>query len=409
VKIALVSEHASPLATLGGRDAGGQNVHVGSLAASLARRGLDVAVYTRRDDPSTPRRVRLAPRVVVEQIDAGPPAHVDKDQMLPYMDDFASELVHRWRASPPDLVHSHFWMSGKASLAASRKTGVPVVQTFHALGVVKRRHQGRADPSAPERLAVEADIARRADRIIATCSDEVFELLRIGAESRRVSVVPCGVDLVRFCVSEENAAPSVARASGRRRVLSVGRLVERKGVADVISALVQLPDVELIVAGGPAAEELGTDADARRLLGLARSLGVDDRVVLIGRVAHDEVPALMRSAEVVVCAPWYEPFGIVPLEAMACGVPVVATAVGGLIDTVMNGVTGFHVRPRSPMSIAGALRRLLDDDELRRRFARAGAARVRARFGWERIAEATHDVYLNTVNHLRRANSGSER
>ena len=393
MKIAMVSEHASPLAALGGVDAGGQNVHVAALAQALARRGIEVVVHTRREDRRSPRRVPLAPGAWVDHVDAGPPRVISKDALLPHMDAFADDLRGQWEAEPPDLVHAHFWMSGLAALAAARPLGIPVVQTFHALGVVKRRFQGANDPSPPERLALEQGVVREVDRIVATCSDEVFELVRLGADRRKVSVVPCGVDLGLFTPD----GPAEQRTAGLYRIAAVARLVERKGVGEAVAALAELPDAELVIAGGPERERLGEDAEARRLAALAERHGVADRVVFRGRVERADLPALFRSADVAVCAPWYEPFGIVPLEAMACGVPVVASAVGGLIDTVVDGVTGVHVPPRDPARLAGALRGLLDDPARRRALGRAGAARARARYSWDRVAAGTLETYADLV------------
>jgi len=387
VRIDMVSEHASPLAALGDVDAGGQNVHVAALASALARRGARVVVHTRRDDPALPATVEMAPGVSVRHVDAGPPAPLPKDELLPHMDEFARRLSADWSAEPPDVVHSHFWMSGRAALAAAGPLGIPVVHTFHALGVVKRRHQGARDTSPPERLEEERAVMRGAARIVATCSDEVFELLREGADRRRCSIVPCGVDTGRF----RPTGPAEERR--RPRVVCVGRLVERKGVDDVVRALVDLPGVELVVAGGPDRRRLADDPEARRLDGLARELGVADRVDLRGGLPRHEIPPLMRSADAVVCAPWYEPFGIVPLEAMACGVPVVATAVGGMIDTVVDGETGVHVQPRRPEQLAGALAALIADPARRRALGANGVRRARERYTWDRVAAATHDVY----------------
>ncbi len=396
MRLSLVSEHASPLAILGGVDAGGQNVHVAELARGLARRGHEVVVHTRRDDPGLPERVDLAPGVDVHHVDAGPPRRVPKDDLLPHMAEFRERLADEWRRSRPAVVHAHFWMSALASLQAARPLGVPVVQTFHALGVVKRRHQGAADTSPPQRLGIEREVAATVDRIVATCTDEVFELVRIGADRRRISVVPCGVDLGVFTPR----GPAAPRGSGPRLV-SVGRLVERKGVGNAIEALADVPDAELIVAGGADAAALAADGEARRLLGIAREHGVEDRVTLTGQLDRTEVPALMRSADAVVCVPWYEPFGIVPLEAMACGVPVVASAVGGMIDSVVDGVTGVHVPPRDPGALAAVLRRLLDRPALRARLGGAGAARVRERYGWDGIAAATEDAYRSVLSEQR--------
>ncbi len=389
LKVAMVSEHASPLAVLGGVDAGGQNVHVAALAEKMGRQGTQVVVYTRRDAVSLPVRVRCAHNVVVEHIDAGPAAVVEKDRLLPYMDAFAQGLAARWNSRPPDVVHAHFWMSGMTSLQAAGPANIPVVQTFHALGVEKRRHQADKDTSPACRLEIERDIAARADRVVATSSAEAFELTRMGVDARRITVIPCGVDLSTFTP----AGPRERRNGSRRRVLSLGRLVERKGIADVIEALVEIPNAELIVAGGPDRNALAIDPEACRLRAIASGLGVGDRVDFRGRVPRADVPALLRSADVVVCYPWYEPFGIVPLEAMACGIPVVVSSVGGLIDTVVDGVTGIHVAPRCPQALAAALRALLADDRLRLQLGCAGNSRVNERFSWARVADDTLAVY----------------
>jgi D-inositol-3-phosphate glycosyltransferase len=228
---------------------------------------------------------------------------------------------------------------------------------------------------------------------VATCTDEVFELVRLGADRRRISVVPCGVDVERFTPD----GPREPRPPGRHRLVVACRLVERKGIADAVAALAGLPDAELHVAGGPDAGELDADPEARRLRAHAAALGVGDRLVLRGRVGRDEMPRLLRSADAVVCVPWYEPFGIVPLEAMACGVPVVASAVGGQIDSVVDGVTGAHVPPRDPRALAAALAELLDHPERRAVLGAAGVERARRRFAHDRVAAATREVYADVV------------
>ena len=393
IRIAMVSEHASPLAALGGVDAGGQNVHVASLARGLAALGADVVVHTRRDDPGLPRRVPLAPGVTVDHVEAGPPAPVPKDDLYPYMAELAADLRRLWSHRRPDVVHAHFWMSGVAALAAGEPLGLPVVQTFHALGTVKRRHQGDKDTSPPPRRLAEASIVRRAVHTIATCTDEVRELLAMGAGADRVSVVPCGVDLSMF--SPEG--PVEPRPRGRHRIVVVSRMVERKGIGNVIAALPAVPDAELVVVGGPPSATMESDPEARRLRRLAAASGVADRVELRGQVERAGLPALLRSADVVVCVPWYEPFGIVPLEAMACGVPVVASAVGGLVDTVVDGTTGVHVPPRRPDLLGPVLAGLLADPDRRARLGAAGARRARTHYGWGTIAARTLETYTHLL------------
>ena len=392
MRIDMVSEHASPLAAVGGVDSGGQNVHVESLARAVARAGHDVTVYTRRDSAELPDRVRTADGVLVEHLDAGPAAPVPRDELLPFVGQLGSELAARFATDPPDLVHAHFWMSGLAALSATRDLDVPVVQTFHALGVTKRRFQGRHDTSPPVRIRMERALARDVDRIVATCTDEVGELVRLGAPRNRITVVPSGVDVDQF--SPDGPA---AERGDRPRVLCIGRLVPRKGFDTVLRALVGVPEAELIIAGGPAADELAGDPEAARLTRLAERFGVADRVRLVGAVARPDMPALLRSADLVVCTPWYEPFGIVPLEAMACGVPVVASAVGGFLDTVVDGATGTLVPPRRPDRLAAAMRRLLAEPFWREAYGTAGVDRARSRYSWDRIAAATLAVYADLL------------
>ena len=392
MRIDLISEHASPLAAIGGVDSGGQNVHVAQLAQALGRRGHHVTVHTRRDSSELPERVRTAPGVTVEHVRAGPAVPMPKDDLLVHMPEFGEQLARRWVQQPPDIVHAHFWMSGLAAQHGVRSigsTGIPVVQTFHALGIVKRRHQGAADPSPPSRLSLEHGLARDAALVIATCSDEVTELAALDVPTHRVAVVPCGVDLDRF-------SPHGPRASRDRRyrILSLGRLVPRKGVETTIRALIGVPSAELIIAGGG---DVTTEAERARLAGIAQQCGVSERVRLIGHIPREDVPALLRSADVVVSVPWYEPFGMVPLEAMACGVPVVASAVGGHLDTVVEGHTGALVPPRDAGALAQRLRELLADPARLAAIGSAAAVRARTRYGWDRIAGDTEQLYRRVL------------
>jgi glycosyltransferase involved in cell wall biosynthesis len=232
---------------------------------------------------------------------------------------------------------------------------------------------------------LETEVARDAALVVATCLDEVTELAAMGVPAQRTAVVPCGVDLNRF-------TPNGPRASrnSEHRILSLGRLVERKGVETTIRALPEVPGAELVIAGGGDAI---ADAELARLAALAQACGVHDRVRLLGQIARKDVPALLRSADVVVSVPWYEPFGMVPLEAMACGVPVIASAVGGHLDTVVDGRTGALVPPRDPAALAQRLRELLADPARLAAIGSAAATRARSRYGWDRIARETELLY----------------
>ncbi|MFF0232046.1 glycosyltransferase [Micromonospora sp. NPDC005254] len=391
MRIAMISEHASPLAILGGEDAGGQNTHVAELSAALAAAGHEVRVYTRRDALDLPVTVRAPDGYDVVHVPAGPAEPVAKDALLPHMREFSRWLIERWRGGDwtPEVIHAHFWMSGLAALTAGRQTGVPVVQTYHALGTVKRRYQGVQDTSPARRISYERELGRSVDRVVAQCRDEVGELVRMGVPRSRMTVVPSGVNLASFAP----LGPVADREPGRARILTVGRLVERKGFQTVVRAMALVPDAECVVVGGPPEGLLETDPYARRLRALAESCGVADRVHLVGAVPREEMGRWYRSADLLVAAPWYEPFGLTPLEAMACGVPVVGTAVGGIRDTVVDGTTGDLVPARDPNALAAAIQRLFDDRIRRFRYATAARERARSRYSWEATAERLAEVY----------------
>jgi glycosyltransferase involved in cell wall biosynthesis len=391
MRIAMISEHASPLAVLGGEDAGGQNTHVAELSAALAEAGHDVRVYTRRDSVELPTMVATPDGVAVVHVPAGPPEPIAKDELLPYMRDFGRWLAAQWGGDEwvPDVAHAHFWMSGLAALAAGRQTGVPVVQTYHALGTVKRRHQGAMDTSPAGRIGHERTLGLSVDRVIAQSQDEVYELVRLGVPRSRMAVIPSGVNEAAF----SPVGPTAPRDGDRARVLSVGRLVERKGFQDLIHAMRLVPDAECLIVGGPPADQLDADPQARRLRALAGSVGVADRVRLVGAVPREQMGRWYRSADVLVAAPWYEPFGLTPLEAMACGVPVIGTAVGGLTDTVVDGLTGDLVPPRDPDALGAALGELLADRQRRFGYATAALDRARQAYSWRRAADQLGAIY----------------
>jgi glycosyltransferase involved in cell wall biosynthesis len=263
--------------------------------------------------------------------------------------------------------------------------------TYHALGTVKRRHQADADTSPSERLAIEARLGQQVTRVVAQCQDEAAELGRMGVAADRVDVIPSGVDVDRF----RPGGPRMERGSRRHRVLAAGRLVPRKGFDDLIRAVAMLPDTEVAILGG--AGGTAVDPEGQRLIRLAEALGVAERVLLPGPVPPEQMPRWYRSAEVVACTPWYEPFGLTPLEAMACGVPVVTYAVGGLRESVVDGLTGLHVEPGHVPALADALRRVCADHDLRERLSRAASHRVRAYYTWDLTASRLAEAYWQAV------------
>ncbi|WP_433330204.1 glycosyltransferase [Spirillospora sp. CA-294931] len=387
---------------IGSTDSGGQNVYVRELALALADRGHRVVVFTRRSSPREADRVRLAAGVEVVHVPAGPARKLPKEDLAPLMGDFGDQLALHWQEDPPDLVHAHYWMSGVAALAGARRTAIPVVTTFHALGLERiayhpdRNEIHRERERERERVGSERTVGQISGAIIALTPEEVEYLTGPnGVSPSKITVVPVGVNLERFTPD----GPAAGRSNRRARLVTVGRLVERKGVKVMIEALGELSerfDVELVVAGGPRPRELHADPTVRALRAHARKHGVETRVEFLGRIPHGQVPELLRSADVFVCAPHYEPFGTACLEAAACGVPVVAPAVGGLREHVIDGTTGFLTPPGDVAGFGSAVAELLGDPEKRVRMGAAGAANAIG-YAWPAVTNrilATYDTLL---------------
>ncbi|MEV4707437.1 glycosyltransferase [Actinoplanes sp. NPDC049316] len=383
MRIAMISEHASPLPT--GAAAGAQQRHVAELSAALASLGHDVRVYTRRDNPDLPAIVALRDGVRVVHVPAGPPEVLSAETLLPHMGDFAQWLRTEWRETDwlPDVAHAHFWTSGLAAVTAARQVGIPVVQSFHELG------QGEAAGKGASRTGYERALGRAVDKVVAQTQDEALGLVRLGVPRARLTVVPAGVDSERFTPD----GPVAERDPERPRILSVGRLVEHKGFGDVIQAMRYVPGAECVVVGGPSAQQLAADPQAEKLRAMAEQFKVADRVKLVGAVPAEEMPRWYRSADLLVAAPWREQFELAPLEAMACGVPVVGTAIGGLNETVVDGLTGDLVPARDPRALGSALRRLVNDKVRRFAYATAALDRARQAYSWKRVASQLGSVY----------------
>ena len=399
-RIALVSDHASPLAVLGGADAGGQNVYVAETARLLAADGDQVDVFTRRDAPHLPDVVTRDRNVRVIHLDAGPAADIAKEDLLPHMPAFTAGLVDWCERGAYDLVHAHFFMSALAGLEVRRRFGIPLVVTFHALGRVRRLHQGAADRFPPERTAIEDVVVATADRIVAECPQDHDDLVALyGADPARLTTIPCGYDPDELWpVPRRVARARLGLEPNAFVLLQLGRMVPRKGIDTVVEAVGILRqrygiDAVLLVAGGstPVADEARTP-EIRRLRRIAEEGCVADRVRFVGRRERDELRTYYSAADLFITTPWYEPFGITPIEAMACGTPVIGSSVGGVKYTVVDGVTGCLVRPRDADALAARIAHLHGHPELRARYGRAAVQRAQG-FTWHRVAADLARLY----------------
>jgi histidinol-phosphate phosphatase family protein len=400
MRICLISGHASPLAAIGGVDTGGQNVYVAQVARHLAKLGHAVDVLTRRDDAALPDVVDAAPGMRVVHVDAGPPAFVPEEQLLRHMPQFEAGCASWMRGQPTyGVIHANFFMSGWVGLRLRRAFGVPLVTTFHALGLVRREHEKEADAFAPERIDIERELAAGSDRIIAECPQEQADLLRLyDADARRMTMVPCGFDEDEFRPCPRRHARRALGIPDREfMVLQLGRMVPRKGIETVVRAMALLPGwlrARLHVVGGDCdiPDERRTP-EIGRLRAIARECRCDHQVVFEGCKRRDELHLWYAASDVFVTVPWYEAFGITPLEAMACARPVIGSAVGGVRYSVVHTETGLLVPPKDERALALALSALHDDRQLAEQMGEAGLARARRLFTWERVARALEEVY----------------
>lgn len=377
--IALIGDPATPAPSVAGPHPDDLALHGAELARALGHLGHRVTVFVRRDDLRTPTVLTRPPGVCIVPVDAGPSAPVPPGELSPYLPEFGRQVGLRWLSEGrPDVVHAIGWRSGVVAAHAARIVPAPRVQTFAGLAVTAPRHG--AGPVSSQRLDAERALARDADAIVATSRSERAELWALGADPERIDVVPWGVDLHTFAMEEPTETP------GRPRIVAVTRpacgLGRGLGLDVVLRALPMLPGAEFVVAGGPPADRLDDDPEARRLHRLAADLGVQGRFELRGPLRRAELAALLGSADVVACTPDHEPVALAALQAMACGRPVVASAVGALLDTVRHGVTGYHVPPRDPRAAVRAIEALLTDVRTAAAFSAAGREIVERRHGW---------------------------
>ena len=383
LKIALVAQNISPLGSQTAPESAAQADRMCAVAKAMARQGHRVTIYARKDSPALAARGILAPGVTVEHLTAGPPGVLPAEKAASYIPQFAQQLAGRWRRGAPDVAYPYYWTSGLAALAAARDFGVPVVQTFHSLGSAELRHHLPAAGPAG-RIRLETTIARHVPAVLASSSDEIAELARLGVPRTAVRLVPVGVDTTLF--TDQGRA---ARRGRRPRVLALGAFDQCDGLDLVIRAMTGVPEAELVIAGGPASDQLDDDPRYQTLAKLAAEVGIYDRIRFIGDVTYKQLPVWLRSANLAVTAASYEPFGLAAIQAMACGVPVIASAVGGNADAVVDGTTGALVRPGQPEVLGRRIRELLASPARLEAFGMAAADRARVRYSWDRIAKET--------------------
>lgn len=395
-RLALLSFHGCPVARLGEKDTGGMNVYVLQLAREFGRRGHRVEVYTRCHDPKDPQIVELGGGARVVHLKAGP-YFMNKEGLYEHIPEFLSNLCSYQRSNSLsyDLIHSHYWLSGRAGIVLSRRWGVPHIATFHTLAKTKLR----ARPGEREselRVATEKRVMDRSDAVVVSTVYEKEDLVGLyGMPPHKVRVIPAGVDLELFHPIDKAQARGALGLSEKRVILYVGRIEPLKGLDILLKAVARLEDradTRLLIVGGRP----GEDAELERLKTIAAQLGIADMVSFTGAVKQTLLPNYYSAADVFVLPSYYESFGLVALEAMACGTPVVVSRVGGLKSFIRDGETGYLIPWRCPEPFTQRLDMLLSNPALRETMGKAARAKAQ-QMGWSVVADRMLDFYASIV------------
>ncbi|HMN11231.1 MAG TPA: glycosyltransferase [Bellilinea sp.] len=407
MNIAMLSYHTCPLATLGGKDTGGMNVYVAELTRSLGQLGIHVDVFTRSQDEHVPHvlhNLGYCNRVV--HIPAGPEFPMPKPELVKYIPRFAQGIAAfaEEKGMKYDLVHSHYWMSGIGAIELKKKWNTPILQMFHTLVLLKNKIARTAEEREGQyRIDGEMQVIAEADGIIASTVAEEKQLVSLyQADPEKIKVIPPGVDTSRFYpIPKDEARDVLGFPKDKNLVLFVGRIEPLKGLDTLIHALAYLrnekdlsccPHYLVIIGGDPNATEDKMNAELARNIQLCEDLHLDDIVLFLGKRGQEFLPYYYSAADLLVMPSHYESFGMVALEAMACGTPVIASHVGGLVHLVKDDETGLIVPNGDPRALGDALAKLLLDDDYRQKLGRSAIKHAR-KYSWDRISSEMIDVY----------------
>jgi D-inositol-3-phosphate glycosyltransferase len=414
--IAMITMHTCPLACpqalLGGRETGGMNVYLLALSKELGRRGHQVDVYTRFQDPDTDQIQEIGPGARIIHLPAGPLTPYDKNKLVEHVDEFGCniEMFAMSQRIRYDVVHAHYWVSGLVGRNLQKSWGVPLVQMFHTLGHMKNRvAKAEGDREVDARVRIESQVMRWADRLIAATPLEKRQLTNLyGADPGKITVVPAGVDTDLFYPRNKAKVRQMLGLPDLDTpiLLFVGRIERLKGIDTLLEAVAVVSRTctgrnlkALIVGGGGQTEE--ENAELRRIVQLHRDLNLEDQVEFVGSKPQEMLPLYYAAADITVMPSHYESFGLVAVESMASGTPVIASNVGGLSFTVLDGETGYLVEEENHFMLAERVHTLLKNPELRDKLGEQ-AARHALRYSWETIADQLSHVYSDEISGRKR-------
>jgi D-inositol-3-phosphate glycosyltransferase len=412
--IALISEHGDPAAQIGKDAAGGQNVYVRQVGEALAKLGWQVDMFTRKSNPDDATIVEHTPHCRTIRLVAGPETYIPRDRLFEYMPAFvaAFQKFQQQEGVNYPLAHTNYWMSGWVGLELKKYQNIQLLHTYHSLGAIKYRTVDNIPAIAQTRLAVERQILEQSHCIVSTSPQEMDDLRDLVSQRGRIEIIPCGTDIDNFQPISKTAARQQLGINPQAKiVLYVGRFDPRKGIETLVRAYAQLvarsadaQNLRLLIVGGSDPQE-DDGAERLRIEGIVNSLGIGasslhgrgSATEFVGMVGHDRLPLYYTAADVCVIPSHYEPFGLVAIEAMACGTPVVASAVGGLKFTVVPEETGLLVPAKDEAAFAGAIERILTDDLWTQQVRKQAVTRVQDNFSWTGVAVQLSDLYRSLL------------
>jgi D-inositol-3-phosphate glycosyltransferase len=404
--IALISEHGDPAAQIGKDAAGGQNVYVRQVGEALAKLGWQVDMFTRKSNPDDATIVEHTPHCRTIRLVAGPETYIPRDRLFEYMPAFvaAFQKFQQQEGVNYPLAHTNYWMSGWVGLELKKYQNIQLLHTYHSLGAIKYRTVDNIPSIAQTRLAVERQILEQSHCIVSTSPQELDDLRQLVSQRGRIEIIPCGTDIDNFQpVSRAAARQQLGINPQAKIVLYVGRFDPRKGIETLVRAYAQLVDrsadaqnLRLLIVGGSDPQE-DDGAERLRIEGIVHSLGIGASTEFVGMVGHDRLPLYYTAADVCVIPSHYEPFGLVAIEAMACGTPVVASAVGGLKFTVVPEETGLLVPVKDEAAFSRAIERILTDDLWAQQVRTQAVTRVQDNFSWTGVAVQLSDLYRSLL------------
>lgn len=398
--IALISDHGDPAAEIGKEEAGGQNVYVRRVGEALAKLGWQVDMFTRKTRAEDPAIVQHSPHCRTIRLVAGPQEFVPRDELFNYMPEFveAFQKFQSKEGSNYPLIHTNYWMSAWAGLQLKETSNIQLVHTYHSLGAVKYQAIKTRPAIADTRLSIEQQILEQAHCIVATSPQEEEALRSLVSQQGQIEVIPCGTDIENFhTIPKLEARTKLGFKLNEEIVLYVGRFDSRKGIETLVKAFAQLSEpsrahLKLVIVGGSDPDH-SDGYERERIEKMVNELGLAEQTIFAGQIGHDLLPLYYTAADVCVIPSHYEPFGLVAIEAMACGTPVVASAVGGLRFTVVPEETGLLVSPQDVDGFAQSIDRILSDELWARKLRRQAPIRVQQNFSWTSVAARLSDLY----------------